>query len=212
MNMRRRGLLFIVFLLLAFPIVLIVIQHWGGITRGYTMLKASKRKLGSNYSVANTVPGYTVTLADTAYLDYITSRLTIFSPNGVIDPAANSGHREVTTRYTVTAIRIELVPALDRYILGISGNDFFAGYGTYLVDGSTLVVKIALNFNDSMLYTSAHGTEEVFLDVLYQTLYFAHGVTYGGDFTAGFVQNKKDMQDFLRTGIFAWPVVIQKTS
>lgn len=183
--MRRWGLLFIVFLLLSLPVVLIVIQHWDTITHGYTMLKASKRKLGSNYSVVNTVPGYTVTLADTAYLDYITSRLTIFSPNGVIDPAANSGHREVTTRYTVNAIRIELVPALDRYILGVSGNDFFAGYGTYLVDGDTLVVKIALNFNDSMLYASAHGTEEVFLDVLYQTLYFAHGVTYAADLYSG---------------------------
>lgn len=210
--MRRWGLLFIVFLLLSLPVVLIVIQNWGGITHGYTMLRASKRNISPSYSVVNTVPGHTVTLADTAYLDYITSRLTIFSPNGVIDPAANSGHREVTTRYTVNALRIELVPALDRYILGVSGNDFFAGYGTYLVDGSTLVVKIALNFNDSMLYTSAHGTEEVFLDVLYQTLYFAHGVTYGGNFTAGFDQNKKDMQEYLRTGIFAWPVVIKKTS
>lgn len=210
--MRRWKLFIIAFLLLTAPIVLVVISHWGDIAHIYTMLTSSKRNVSARYSVVNSVPGYTVTLADTAYLDYITSHFTIFSPNGVIDPAANSGHREVTTRYTVTALRIELVPVLDRYILGVSGNDFFAGYGTYLVDGNTLVVRIALNFNDSMLYTSAHGTEEVFLDVLYQVLYFAHGVTYGDKFTEGFDRNKQDMQEYLRTGIFAWPVVIKKTS
>ncbi len=109
--MRWVAIIFIIVLLLVLPVVfIIVILHWGDITHSITMFKASKRKLDSNFQVVNSIPGYTIKLVDTAYLDYITGKLTIFSPNGVIDPAANSGHREVTKRYTVSTLRIDFVP------------------------------------------------------------------------------------------------------
>lgn len=208
--MRRFGMSLLIIILVGIPLVFVVLSRWDDISHSITMLSISKRKSGSNFTFINKVPGYNARMLDTAYLDYIAGKLTIFAPNGVIDVAANSGDRKVTTRYTVTTMRIELVPKLDRYIVGTSGNEFFAAYGIYSVEGDTLVVKIALNFEDSKLSASTHAEEEVFLDVLYQVLYFAHGVTYGVDFTEGFDKNQKDMKEFLRTNIFAWPIVIEK--
>ncbi len=213
MAFRKIWIVLILVTIIAVPLIFaFIVPHMDDLVHTASMLKASKRRVGSNYKIVNTIPNYTIELKDTAYLDYITGQLTIFSPNGVIDVAANSGHREVKKRYTVTDLRIEFVSKLDRYILGLSGNETFSSWGTYAVEGNVLVVKIALNFNDSMLSSSPTAPEEVFLDTLYQTLYFAHGVTYGVDFTEGFEKNKKDMLNFLRTGIFAWPVKISRNS
>ena len=126
--MRRVSIILLIVLLLGIPIVLLVIHHWAGIVHTYTMLVASKRQVSSRYSVANTVPGYVLTLPDTAYLDYITAQLGIFTDDGVIDPAENLGHKEIQTRYTVTNVRFELISPPPQFIVGVDGVDTFA-YG-----------------------------------------------------------------------------------
>ncbi len=209
---RSYALIGLIVLILVLPIALLVVQNWEKISDKIAILTVSKkRQVSPAYSAVSTTPDHTITLRDTAYFDYATSHLGIFNTHGVIDPATHSGDSTVDTRYTISNLRFELVPVLDQFIVGVGGKKNFAGWGTYVIDGDTLIVRVALNFDDPALSERKSSPAEVFLDVAYQTLYFAHGLTPGDKFVDAFVKNQNDIAEYVRSGIFAWPVDIAKT-
>jgi hypothetical protein len=82
-----------------------------------------------------------------------------------------------TQRYTVSHLKFELVPTLDRYMIGLGGSTDFAGRGVYAVEGDTLVVRVSIN-EEQLEKGKAIGQfamEDMFLDTALQTLIYATG-------------------------------------
>jgi hypothetical protein len=196
--------------LMVLPIILILIQNKTGIEKSIALVKTStKRQVSERYSAVSKVPEYSLTLTDTAYLDYLSELLGLFKPQAIVDPRVHRGF-DIKNRYTISRIQLLLIPTSDDYLLGISGVNDFAGRGNYVVEGDTLVVRISLNPSEAKGKTEEHRLDEVYLQAVYQVLYHAHGVSDFAAAGSAFEQNKLDIIDYLYGGIFAWPVSVSR--
>src|SRR5690349_3015175 len=140
--------IFIVFLLLL-PLIFFALRYFkiplqlSVLFRDSTKVAQSER-----YTALSEVPGYSLKLSDTAYLDSLVGKFAIFNNQAIVDPRVYRGFPELPLRYTITNIRFILSPFVESPIVSISGTakKDFASRGEYLIEGNdTLVIRISLN-------------------------------------------------------------------
>lgn len=203
----------IVVLMLA-PIALLVFRHPVVSTYLRTTLRLpSKGQVSEQYTAASEVPETTVKIIDTSYLDYVAVNLGIFKDQAIVDPQIYRGNQTATQRYTVSRVQFTLVDDLDSFVYGASGKNGFAAKGDYRVVDDALEVFISLDVDQ--VQTNAinrhYAAEEVFLKTVFTTLLYAHGLTSPQE-TAKFLSElRSDMEQYLETGIFPWPIQIVET-
>jgi len=206
--MRRTWLIIGIVVFIAFPVGILLYANAGAIGSRLTALRYSFTTSKSpQYSAESKVPGYTPTIANTAYLEYEFARLGVFRPGGIADPRLYRGDRSATERLTVSRARIEVVPALGQYFVGLGGSRDFAARGNYRVDGDTLVVEVSLDPSEAPVEKTALA--DLFLRTLLQTVAYAAG-------SPGNVQNIKELgtidenlKEYINQGIFDRPILIE---
>lgn len=195
------------------PLVVVVWKQWGKLQEVFVTSRfLLPRKNSSQYKAEGKVPGTTIAIVDTAFLEYIVSTFHIYEDDAIADPAMYFNAPHSTKRYTVSNLVFELVPTITKYMVGLGGSSDFAGRGTYVVDGDTLTVRISLN-KDQLVKGVGNvkfNMEDMFLDTALQTLVFA--TAKSGAPLSPFELNKmqKAMKDNIPTGIFPRPIKIEE--
>lgn len=168
------------------------------------------------FTSASTLPGYTITITDPSFLEYIAERIGIFGKNGVVSPLRYSGKPSDTSTYTVSSVKFLLVSDLSAFVVGIPGTGgAMAGYGDYFVDGDTLVVRVALHPEVPVTYTSGkYQLEDVYLRVALRVMQYARGISPNpdsfGKSAQVFKNIEQSIEDYLYPGIIPWPIRIEK--
>ena len=134
--------------LLALPFVLVLLRN-PHIT---TLLPVIQKPSPSNrYSTASQVKGYTLSVVDTSYLDYMTAKFNVFAPNAVVSPGFYTGKLANTKRQQISHITFVLVDHIDT---PISIVQLYSGktatldcQGDYVLTGDTLVDRVAVGFD-----------------------------------------------------------------
>ena len=195
------------------PLVLLTYKNLDTIKRNFLMVKFSTtRSTGEQYAVSSKVPVYTPKIVNPSYLEYVTARLKIFDSQAIVDPAIYRGSRDSKIRYTVSRVQIELVPRIDNFLLAIGGENDFAGRGTYLVENDTLIVQVSIDPNEIPQggIKGQYALEDVYLQTALQVLVYAVGSPEKRMDTKELAKIDKDLQEYLYTGIFKRPIVIEK--
>jgi len=183
----------------------------------YTLLPTSlQSKTGSvaavRYTASSTVPGYSITLVDTQFFDYISGKTGIFETNGVMDPQYYRQGGSPPRRLTVSHVRFELVPTIDNFLLALDGKDNFSGRGDYIVQDDVLVIRVSVDYEEKKtFFTKKFSAEDAFLHTAFQTLYYAHGLSEDGLVNAkNFSAINEEMNSYLYGGIMPWPIRIEQ--
>lgn len=198
------------------PIVLYVMTNPRITTLLPSNLNPSKTPVASDKYIAQSeLSGYTLKLADTQFLDYISSILNIYKPNAVADPIYWRKGFTITQRKSISRMRFILVSQVQKPI-GFVVDPTSAAIlcrGGYDVDGNTLVIRVMFDF-DAMAKagkTNDHAMEDTFLNTVINTIYFAQGrINLAAD-RQFFDRLYTDKQYYLYSGLFVWPFRIEHT-
>lgn len=179
-DLMRRAAAIGVLCILAFPLVLLVLLNADRIKEAAQVVYWSNtRSTSPQYTAETKTPGYSVAVVNTAFLEYLAATMSIYGDEAIVDPRVYFGEPDNINRYTVSHLKFELVPTLERYMVGLGGKDDFAGRGVYAVEGDTLVVRVSLN-QAQIAKTNVQGQfalEDIFLDTALQTLSYVRGST-----------------------------------
>lgn len=211
--MKRIWIIIGIVIVILLPVVLLVYQNLDTIKRNIFVLKFSTmRSTREQYKVSSKVPVYTPKIVNPSYLEYVTARLKIFGSQAIVDPAIYRGSRDSKTRYTVSRVQIELVPRIDNFLLAIGGEKDFAGRGTYTVKDDTLIVHVSIDPNEILRggVRGKYPLEDVYLQTALQVLVYAVGSPDKRMDPNELAKIDKDLQEYLYTGIFQRPIVIEK--
>ena len=210
--MRRALIVIGVIILLVLPLALWIFKNPALYTLLPSILQPHSQSVSARFSVANRMPGYSLKLVDTAYLEYVAAYMGIFSDKAIVDPQSYRKPAGTLKRYTVSRVQFVLMPTIDQFLLALSGKKEFAGRGDYVVEGDTLVIKVSVSYDEQQgFFTKKFSTEDAFLRTAFQTLYYAHGLSDDGVVNAqAFAKIKTDMTDNLYGGVFPWPVRIDR--
>ena len=195
------------------PVVLLVYKNLDVTKKNVSLLKfITNHTISEQYKVASKVPDYTPKIVDTSYLDYVMATLKIFDNQAIADPAIYRGSRDSKTRYTVSRVQIELVPRIEQFLLAIGGEKDFAGRGTYFVKDDTLVIQVSLD-PDEILQGGTQGQyalEDMYLQTALQVLVYAVGFPDTRMDPKELFKIDTDLKEYLYTGIFKRPILIEK--
>ena len=213
--MRRIVLIVFGIALVFVPVVLLAIVNREAIFKQLRLFSFLVRPMRSEqFAVKSSVPHFTPKLVNTSFLDYVMSTMNIFEKDAIVDPDIYWKSKGIKTRYTVSRIQIELVPTLERYMLALGGikNDF-GSRGTYAVVDDTLVIQVSLN-PEEIPTGGANGQyalEDLYLHTALQVLVYAVG-TPGKPMDPKLLEKiDASIREYLETGIFTRPIVIEKT-
>ncbi len=144
--MRRVVIAVIAVIILILPLVFVVYSKWDTIQEALFKSKfTSRRTVSPQFTAETKTPGATIAIVDTAFLEYIAATMHIYDVNAIVDSEMYFGNRESITRHTVSHLKLELVPTLTQYVVGLGGSQDFAGRGTYVIEGDTLIIRVSLN-------------------------------------------------------------------
>ncbi len=130
----RRAAAIGVLCILALPLVLLVLLNADRIKEaGQVFYWSHTRSTSPQYTIETKTPGYSVAVVNTAFLEYLAATMNIYGDEAIVDPRVYFGEPDNTNRYTVSHLKFELVPTLERYMVGLGGEDDFAGRGTYFI-------------------------------------------------------------------------------
>lgn len=209
---RRLIIILIIAICVLSPLVILGIQNIKNVrTIPFDLLKMKLRpKTVAQYSTLSKIPNVTLTLKNTQYLEYVAANLKLFSDQAIVDPEQYYGKKIGSKKYTITQLRFELVPTLDRYMVGISGEKGFAAFGTYAIEDNTLVVRVSVDLSETgnPLAGPLNQHEDVFLRAALLTLYYAHGRTDGMVDPIAFRKIQEEIKTYIYDGVFVWPVQI----
>ncbi len=211
--MKRIWVIIGIVIVILLPVALLVYQNLDVIKKNVSLLKFSTRHtISQQYSVASKVPVYTPKIVDTSYLDYVIAYMKIFDNQAIADPEIYRGSRDSKTRYTVSRVQIELVPRIDQFLLAIGGENDFAGRGTYTVKDDTLIVQVSIDPNEILSggVRGQYALEDVYLQTALQVLVYAVGSPDKRMDPKELAKIDKDLQEYLYTGIFNRPILIEK--
>lgn len=213
---RKAFIVGIVIFILFLPFFLVILRNPQVQEMFPSFLRGEQRTVTStHFDTSSSVSGYTVRLVDTKYLDYAATKLGIFSQNGIVDPRIYRGFPDIKNRYTVSKIQYSLVPMVDPAVVMISGPKSFVGRGNFRVQGDTLIVEVSLDLENliNSLVPTQYPLEEAFVRTAMETLYYAHGLVSMSDtrtLVIGLDKIKEDIKNYLYSGIFPWPIRIEK--
>ncbi len=173
-------------------------------------------KISSRYSVQNDLSGYTLTLSDTQFLDYLTAKYKIFGQKAIADRRIYKGFNDIKLRYTVSKVQFVLTGDLENPIYAVMVPNVkplsFLAKSEYDVTGDTLIVRVSLNMDKITggVLVPKFALENQFLQMVSFALYYAEGNSYL-DVNAQTMGNiTMDIQSYLYSGIFPWPFRIVK--
>lgn len=195
-------LLPIILLVLRNPLVSMYLRRTFGIPGGGVT--------APQYTAESKATGKKLTLEDTRYLEYVAANLGIFEIEGVYDRDVYRGNRTAPKKHTVTRVKFELMDDLNSYVYGLTGGKLFAAKGDYRVEGETLLVSVAI-FPDSIENNplgSTYALEQAYLKTAFVTLLYAHGISDPRSTATQLEKLKRDMKEYLESGMFAWPIRI----
>ncbi len=207
----RVSIIAAVFVLLILPVALFLMR----IPRVATLFPAPPHTtVSGRYNIENTVNGYTLSLVDTSYLDYITAKLALFAPNAVVGLGFYTGKLANTKRQQIDHITFALVDHVDAPISIVGNTPGLDCQGEYVLDGSTLVDRVAVGFQTigKQPLADKYSWENSFLRCALNTLYDAKGVTDPAVQYQELLNIKLDIDANVYTGLFAWPFRITKQS
>jgi hypothetical protein len=213
--MRRIVLVIGVIFVLTLPIALLIYQNSDAIKEAARVFYWSNdRSTSPQYTAEVKTEQYSIAIVDTAFLEYLAATMGIYGEQAIVDPAVYFGDPDNLQRYTVSRLKFELVPLLDRYMVGLGGEDDFAGRGVYAVEGDTLVVRVSLN-EGAISGSDVQGQfalEDVFLSTALQTLSYVRGTAGPYMDPASLSKIEKDIQEYVHTGIFTRPIRIERVN
>jgi hypothetical protein len=200
-----------------FPVLIFIVRS-PKITTLFPVIPRLSGNKGSshNYSAKSEVPTHSLTLVDSQYMEYMTSNLHAFEPQAIIDPRVYHGFSDIKTRYTVKSIQFILVNSVEKpvgVIVEGGGKIPFAmvGQGIYSIDGTVLTIRVALNMPEiQKSMTRKFSLEDVYLRTAVNTLYYALGVSDPKENQTALLAMKKQIEDYLYTGVFPWPIRIER--
>lgn len=195
--------------LLVLPIALVLLRS----PQVATLLPIKSISLSNRYGVENKVTGYTLTLADASYLDYVTAKLDIFAPNAVVGTGFYTGKLANTKRQQINHITFVLADRVDAPISIVGNMPGLDCHGDYVLDGSTLVDRVVVGFDTlgKQKLMDKFAWENSFLRCALNTLYYAKGVTDPTVSYPGLVGIKLDIDKNVYSGLFAWPFSYNST-
>jgi hypothetical protein len=95
--------------------------------------------------------------------------------------------------------------------VGIGGEKDFAARGDYVIEGSTLVIRVSMNFNEQgNTGAGANQREDVFLRAALLTMYYAHGLVDGGTNAVAFKTIQDEVKKYVYDGVFVWPFQVKQ--
>ena len=181
------------------------------ITQELQVIKWSNKKgLNKKVTSYSSVPKNTLIINDTSYLDYVADTFKIYSKDAILDPNSYFGNKGATKRYTVSNLRFELVPKLEKYVVALGGTVDFATRGIYKVDGNTLIIQVSIN-NDELAnseFTGQNPAEDAYIQTALQTIPFAIGSPQQALDPDKLTKVNDDIKSYLTTGLFAHPIKI----
>jgi hypothetical protein len=213
--------LIIVGLVLAalFPLLLLVVNRSFYAKRLVSRIGESlEKKLSNKFSVASEIEGYTITLVDTAYLEWVAENKKIFTPNAIVDPRVYQGFPDLNLKYSISKVKFVFLEELDRpmsIIVEGDGRDsplVILGKGDFSVEGDTLVIRVSLNLsqiNDESI-SGKFSFEDAFLRTAVSTMYYSVGLLDPLSENKALLEVKQNILDYLYGGIFSWPFRIEK--
>ncbi len=211
--MRRTLLVVVACLVILLPLGIAVSRNWDKISQAIEKQKyISRSPVSPQYSAAAKVPGYSIAVVDTRFLEYIAATLNLYDDIAIIDPEVYFGNQLTAKRHTVSHLRLELAPILDTYVVGLGGSIDFAARGVYAVEGDTLVVRISLD-EEQVKKSEAPGQymmEDLFLDATLQTLSYAVSKPGQPMNPAELSKLQQSIKDNVLSGLFQRPIRIEK--
>ena len=103
--MRRLVMILGLGILITIPLAIFVISQRQKIANQASIWPLARTTpVPERYSVESDVPGYTMKLTDTKFLDYVSGNIGIFKPDAVVDPESYQGGS--ATRHTTTHVLI----------------------------------------------------------------------------------------------------------
>lgn len=219
MSLIRRALLVVIsILMVAFPIVLYVLTKPNISVLIPTPLNFFNAPSSDmQFSTESQLPGYTLSLADTRFLGYVTETVDIFASNALADPRHWRKQFNITQRASVTRVKFVLVQQVSSpigYVVNPKTAEIL-GRGGYDVDGDTMVIRVALD-TEALAKAGKADTrslEDTFLNTAIQTMYYAKGKVDPGEDRRIFGQLKVDMEQYLyKMGVFIWPFRIAQVN
>lgn len=196
--------------LVVLPIALVALRN----PQVSTLLPVKPSVISNRYSVENIVKGYTLTLVDTSYLDYMTAKFNMFAPDAVVGMGFYTGKLVNTKRQQIDHITFALVDHVDAPISIVGNTPGLDCRGEYVLDGSTLVDRVAVGFQTigKQPLTDKYSWENSFLRCALNTLYYAKGVSDPTTSYQALVGIKDDIDKNVYSGLFVWPFRITKQS
>jgi hypothetical protein len=197
------------------PILLYFFTHPRETVFFPTPLNPPKPDVSAQFHAESQAPGYTLTLADTRFLDYVTATLDLFAPDALADPRHWRKQFIVTQRVTVKRVQFILVQDVPNPIGFVVNpkNAEIWGRGGYDVNGDTLIIRVAFD-TDALVKAGKSDTgslEDVFLHTMIKTMYYAKGAVNPEEDRRVFGQFKVDMEEyFYKTKIFTRPFRIAR--
>jgi hypothetical protein len=176
--MKRIFIGIIIIFIIFFPLGLVTHRNWDKIQESFVKTRFTARKdLSPQYSAETKTPGLMVAVTNTAFLEYIAATMKIYEQNAIADPQGYFGALTNSQRFTVSRLKFELVPTLDRYLVGLGGSTDFAGRGVYAIEGDELVVRVSINEEEleKGKDIGQFAVEDMFLDTALQVLIYATG-------------------------------------
>ncbi len=208
LNLKSRWIILLL-ILIVIPVFFVILIRQPLVKR---YLQGQKANIETpRYSVLSRMPGHTLRLVDTTYLEYIADKFSIWKPEAIVDPLVYIQPNHINNaKYSISHIRFELVPKVNKLFFGISGNNGFLAKGAYSIEGDTLVVEVELDFESSTGTLSSSLTmEEAYLRTALSTLYYAHGVSTNSQVNGDtLVQIKTNIEKDIDNGQVSWPFQI----
>ncbi len=209
--MRRFVILLGSGILVTIPVVFFVIsqrQKLANQTPVWPLMQTTP--VPERYSVESDVPGYTIKLTDTKFLDYVADNIGIFKPNAVVDPESYQGGS--TARHTVSHIKFVIIPRVSKTLVAVPGRKDMAAYGDYTVEGDTLVLRVQFSPTETAaIGAGQHTPEATCLLVALQTMQYAHGVSSDPRATLDVLLNvQQGITTYLYNNVLPWPIQISQ--
>ena len=198
-------------ILLLLPVALFLMR---GPRVGTLLPVPSHTTVSDRYSVQSTVNGYTLSLVDTSYLDYVTAKLNLFAPNAVVGPGFYTGKLVNTKRQQINHITFTLVDHVDAPISIVGNMPGLDCHGEYVLDGNTLIDRVVVGFDTlgKQKLMDKFAWENSFLRCALNTLYYAKGVVDPTKRYKDLVDIALDIDKNVYSGLFVWPFRITAQS
>lgn len=182
-----------------------------------SLFGAPKSVISQKYKVESIVPGYDLRLVDTAYLEWLTTKLQLFNDQGVIEPTYYIDRSNLDRR-TIASITFRLVEHVNFPLTSLMPElrpfepARRTGSAEYVIEGDTLIISVYINIAD-LTKDKNFGKDELgqkFIQLVSLIMYNASFKEKDSAGSARDIGTLSDIRQYLRGNIFPWPFVVEE--